>query len=127
MAALCFIRRPMEELYAARFNVYWYLSFIMPAAIMLAFTYWKNTKLLILGIFLSLFTTYALCNFSVQEKWRIRYEIAKTEEEWKYATADGANLVFTAFFIAPLESVLYTSVWGLIGWKSKKWSPHRTK
>jgi hypothetical protein len=42
-----------------------------------------------------------LCKISVREKWKVRYEIAKTSEELGYAYADGANLVFTAIFIGP--------------------------
>lgn len=107
----------MEDLYAARYNILWYLSFLAPVVIMVISTFWRKKSILILGIVLSLITTYALCNLSVQRKWQIRNEIAKTEEERAYATADGANLVFTAFFIAPFESAVYTALWGFLGWK----------
>lgn len=107
----------MEELISARFNIYWYLSFFAPAIIMLAFTYWKNIKLLMVGIIISLITTYMLCNIATQEKWDTRNQLAQTEEERAYATADGANLVFTAFIIGPFESILYTSLWGILGWR----------
>ncbi len=107
----------MEELYAARYNIWWFLSFIAPALIMVISTFWHKKWILIIAVFFSLFITYTLCNLAVQKKWDTRCEIAKTEEELEYATADGANLVFTAFFIAPFESVLYTTIWGMLGWR----------
>jgi len=65
---------------------------------------------LVPGILLSLSATYFLCNVSVQETWRIRFESAKTEQEIERASADGANLVFTAFFFAPLKAAAYTGL-----------------
>ena len=121
----------MEELYAARYNIFWYLSIIAPAAIMIFSTFWHKKQTLIIAIIISLVTTYTLCNLSVQKKWRTRYEIAKTEKEKAYATADGANLVFTAYIIGPFESALYTTIWGVIGWagwtKIKKAVIHNCK
>jgi hypothetical protein len=113
----------MEELYAARYNIFWYLSLFVPAAIMIISTFWHKKSILIVGIFVSLISTYMLCNLSVQKKWDVRNEIAKTEKERAYAQADGANLVFTAIIIGPLESVLYTIIWGLLGWKM--WPKYR--
>ena len=107
----------MQAMYAAKFNTFWYLSFIVPAVLMLAITYLRSRLALVLGVILSLGSTYFLCNLTVQEKWQTRLEIAKTDQELEYATADGANLVFTYFAIAPLESILYTSIWGLVGWR----------
>jgi hypothetical protein len=101
---------------AARFNIYWWLSIIAPALITAAATYWHRRAVLIAAVLMSLVTTYALCNFSAQEKWRIRNAIAQTDAERMYATSDGANLVFTAFFIGPFEAVVYTSLWGIVGW-----------
>ena len=115
----------MEELIAARFNVYWYLSFIVPAALMLTFTFSRSKKLLFLGVIISLIATYSLCNISVQEKWKVRNEIAQTNMERKYATVDGANLVFSALFIGPFEAIIYTSIWGVLGWKL--WPKVRSK
>jgi len=107
----------MEELLAARFNNYWYMSFLIPAVVMLVFTFPMRKKLLVAGVIISLVATYTLCNFSVQEKWKVRNEIAQTNQEREFATADGANLVFTAFFIAPFEAILYTFIWGFLGWR----------
>jgi hypothetical protein len=107
----------MDPMLAARFNVYWFLSILAPALIMLAATYWRRRPVLIVGALLSLFITYALCNFSVREKWRIRNEIAQTDSEKEHATADGANLVFTVIFIGPFEAIAYTSLWGVVGWR----------
>jgi uncharacterized membrane protein YkvI len=119
----------MQELISARFNIYWYLSFLAPAIIMLAVTYRQNKKLLVVGVIVSPIATYLLCNLAVQEKWQTRNQLAQTEEEMSYATADGANLVFTAFFIGPFESILYTSLWGMLGWRSwpKIKAGHETK
>ncbi len=107
----------MEPMLAARFNIYWFLSIVAPAVVMLAAAYWHRRSIFVVGVVLSLVLTYALCNFSVQEKWRIRNEIAQTDSERERATADGANLVFTMLFIGPFESIVYTSLWGVIGWR----------
>ena len=107
----------MEQMANAQINVYWYLSLIAPFAIMISATFWRRRWILWAGVVLSLVATYFLCNFSVVEKWRIRNEIARTDEEKLYASADGANLAFTAFVFAPVEAVIYTSVWGVLGWQ----------
>ena len=115
----------MEEMIAARYNVWWYLSIAIPALIMIAGTFWHKKSFLLLAIILSLITTYSLCNISVREKWKTRYEIARTDQEINYATEDGANLVFTAIVIGPFEAVLYTALWGFLGWKA--WPKLRKK
>lgn len=115
----------MDELVAARFNGYWFLSLIGPAVVMLFATFWHKKPILVTGIVISLLLTYALCNISVQEKWEKRMQIAQTHEELAYATTDGANLVFTLFVLAPFEAILYTSVWGIVGWRI--WPKYRTK
>jgi MFS family permease len=107
----------MDPMLAATFNVYWWLSILAPVVVMLAATYWHRRSVLIIGVLLSLVITYVLCNFSVQEKWRIRNEIAQTESEREYAQRDGANLVFTLLFIGPFEAIVYTSLWGAVGWR----------
>ena len=115
--------RFMEEMIAVRYNLWWYLSLFVPALIMLTGTFWNKRYLLIIAIIFSLVSTYTLCNISVREKWKVRYEIAKTSKELDYASADGANLVFTAIFIGPFEAILYTTIWGVIGrvgWKKLK-------
>ncbi len=107
----------MEEMAAARFNIYWYLSLIVPAAVMLIATYRHKRSTLASGALLSVIAVYLLCNIAVQTKWRARFEMAKTEQEIEYASADGANLAFTALLIAPFEAALYTTFWGVIGWR----------
>ena len=107
----------MEEMAAARFNIYWFLWLLAPLAVMLAATFRKRRLDLVIGIAISLATTYALSNLAVQEKWRIRNKIATTAAEQAYATADGANIVFTLFFIAPIEAIVLTWLWGFIGWR----------
>jgi len=108
----------MGEMAAARFNVFWLLSFLAPAAIMLLVTFCKEKRIFVAGVVISLVVTYALCNLAVQEKWQTRIEIAKTEKQLEAATADGANVVFTAYLFGPLEAVLYTWFWGYIGRKA---------
>lgn len=113
----------MDEMIAARYNLWWYLSLFVPTLIMLFGTFWNKRYILVVSIVLSLVSTYMLCNISVREKWKERLEIAKTSEGLEYASADGANLVFTAIFIGPFEAILYTIIWGVVGrfgWKKLK-------
>ena len=115
----------MKAMDAARFNVYWYLSLAIPFLLMIVVTYWRKKSILWSGVAVSLVATYLLCNAAVQTKWQTRWEIAKTEKEQRYATADGANLVFTAFIIGPFEAVLYTGIWGFVGWRLwGRWHKH---
>lgn len=107
----------MDEMAAARFNFYWYLSFLVPAILMAAATYSHKKAILWPGVLASLVATYLLCNAAVQTKWKTRYEMAQTQAEMDYASNDGANLVFTAMITAPFESVMYTSIWGVVGWR----------
>jgi hypothetical protein len=116
MPTLCFDDF-MEEMIAARYNLWWYLSFIVPAAVMIVGTFWRKKHILIIAIILSVFSTYALTNISVHQKWKKRYEIAQTQEELEYASDDGANLVFAAIVIGPFEAIFYTAFWGFLGWK----------
>ena len=115
----------MDEMTIARFNIYWFLSFIIPAVVMLFVTYKKSKPIFIIGIILSVLLTYALCNLAVKEKWLIRNRVAVTEQQKSYATSDGANLVFTAIAIAPLEALIYTALWGFVG--RKVWSKRNIK
>jgi hypothetical protein len=107
----------MSEMAAARLNVFWFLSFLAPAAIMLLATFWKQRRILVVGVVISLVVTYTLSNLAVQQKWQTRLETAKTEKQLEAATADGANIVFTAYVFGPLEAVLYTWFWGYAGRK----------
>jgi hypothetical protein len=107
----------MDAMIAARFNTYWFLSLAVPAVAMLFTTFWRKRYIFIAGAVVSLLATYYLSNLAVQAKWRTRFELAKTEQELEYASADGANLVFTLFFGAPLEAVVYTGFWGFVGWR----------
>ena len=100
---------------AARFNSYWYLSLLAPLLIMGAATYWRNKSVLWAGAVASLVVTYALCNLAVQTKWMTRWELAKTEEEVRYASGDGGNLVGTAIISGPFAAIVYTSFWGFLG------------
>ena len=102
-------------MFAARFNAYWFLSLAVPAAVMLFAAFWRKRYILIIGAVVSLLSTYFLSNLAVQTKWRTRFELARTEQELEAASADGANLVFTALIIAPVEAVSYTWLWGFVG------------
>ena len=115
----------MDEMAAARFNTLWFLSLLAPAAIMFFVTFWNRRTTFFAGAVFSLVVTYMLCNLSVKEKWDTRCEIAKTDQELQYATADGANLVFTAYFIGPFEAVLYTWFWGYVGRKCWGGTPNK--
>ena len=101
---------------AARFNIFWFFWLIAPAVTMLVATYKPSKIKIISSILLSLILTYTFSNLAVIRKWDIRMEIAKTKEELDYATADGANKVFTLMFIAPLEAIIFTSFWGGVGY-----------
>lgn len=102
---------------AARYNIYWFLSLIVPAVVMLVATYRERRRWLLLGALTSFVATYFLCFLAVQTKWHDRFELAHTHEQLAYATADGANIVFTAFFFAPVEAALYTVFWLVAGTK----------
>lgn len=108
----------MNEMAAARFNVFWFLSILAPAVIMLLATFWQEKRIWVVGAAISLSVTYLLCNLAVQEKWHTRLELAKTETQLAAATRDGANLVFTAYISGPLEAMVYTWFWGSMGRKA---------
>ena len=107
----------MEAMEAARFNIYWYLSLAAPLVVMAVATYWRKKPVLWIGFIVSLVATCLLCYAAVQTKWETRWQLAQTEAEQEYAAADGANLVFSAFIIGPFEALLYTTVWGFVGWR----------
>ena len=107
----------------ARFNIFWFAWLICPIAIMMYATYKSNRKMLVIGIVCSILLTYLFSNLAVHRKWNIRLNVAKTQNEIEYATADGANKAFTLIFIAPSEAILFTSLWGVIGtywWRLKR-------
>lgn len=106
----------MEELYAAKYNMYWYLSYIAPAVIMILAAFGGRKKIFIVGIIISLVATWWLRGTAVVEKWNIRNEIADTPEEKAYAEADGANLLVEGGFVAPFQAVVSTFIWGFAGW-----------
>jgi hypothetical protein len=82
----------MEALYAAKYNVYWYLSFAAPAAIMLFATSWQRKWLLIAGVLISLSVAVPLRMVSVRVRW------------------DRQG-----------EALLSTALWSVIGWMSWTW------
>jgi hypothetical protein len=84
---------------------------------MLIATFWHKRWSLVLAAFLSVGITFVLCNAAVAEKWRARQATVQTEEDIEYSNADGANLVFTLYCFAPFEALLFTAVWGFVGWR----------
>lgn len=107
----------MDPMAAARFNLFWFAWLLAPALIMFAAAYRRRRMDLVLGILFSLSATFVLSNMAVSEKWEIRREIAVTDDEMDRASADGANLAFTLLVFAPLEAVVFTTIWGVIGWR----------
>lgn len=102
----------------ARLNVFWFLSLLAPALIMLSASAGRRIWLSLSAAVVSLGLTYWLCLLSVERKWDIRASLATTEaqRQWVY-DHDGANQAFTAVVTGPLEAVVYTVLWGLVGWK----------
>ena len=101
----------------ARLNVFWFLSLLVPAVIMLTASTGKRVWLSAGAAVVSLAATYWLCLLAVARKWDIRAASAATEaqKQWVY-DHDGANQAFTAVVTGPLEAVGYTLLWGVIGW-----------
>jgi hypothetical protein len=102
----------------ARFNVFWFLSLLTPAAIMLAASLGRRWWLSGAAALASLAITYWLCLLAVEQKWTTRLELATTEaqRQWVY-DSDGGNQAFTAVVTGPLEAIAYTALWALVGWK----------
>ena len=106
----------MEDIFFSdRLNIYWYLSFIAPAVIMLTVTKFEKKYIFVIGFIFSMMTTYTLSNIAVEVKWKERMNQAKTQLEIKEACADGGNRVFVALFFAPLEAIFYTWFFGYLG------------
>jgi len=101
----------------ARYNIYWYLTIVLPAVIMFISSRNKNPKIFILGSLISIFLTTTISMLSIDNKWSIRISQAQTDSQMKEATADGANMLFGYIFIAPFEAFFYTFFFGFIFWK----------
>jgi hypothetical protein len=103
---------------SARFNVFWFLSLLVPAVVMLAASLGRKWWLSGIAALASVTTTYWLCLLAVSRKWSIRSELATSEaqRQWVY-DSDGGNQAFTAVVTGPLEAILYTALWAFLGWK----------
>ena len=103
------------------FNIFWFLSLLAPAIIMLAASISRRVWVSLLAALVSLGATYWFCVLAVAKKWDIRGQLATTEaqRQWVYDN-DGANQAFTAIISGPFEAILYTIVWGVLGWKLVK-------
>jgi hypothetical protein len=111
----------------ARFNVFWFLSLIAPAVMMLIASFGRRLwQCLIVGG-LSLCIAYWFCLLAVDRKWDVRLAQATIEaqRQWVY-DSDGGNEAFTAVVTGPIEAGLYTVIWGLIGWKLGLLYRHRS-
>jgi hypothetical protein len=102
----------------ARLNVFWFLSLLVPALIMVAASCGRRVWLILGAGVVSLAATYWLCLLAVARKWDIRASLATTEaqKQWVY-DHDGANQAFTAVVTGPIEAIASTVLWGVIGWK----------
>ena len=83
----------------------------------------RNRKIFWIGVIVSLIASYALCVHATEVKWGIRRTTATFESELEIATSDGANLVFAAVTIAPLQAVIVTWLWSAVGrriWKRQR-------
>jgi len=103
---------------SARFNLYWFAALIAPAAIMFAATYSRRRVAVIVGAVVSIGATFCLDVKAVEYKWELRMEAARTEDEQVRASADGANLLFMGCVGAPIESIGWTALWGVVGWRA---------
>jgi hypothetical protein len=103
---------------SARLNVYWFLSLLAPAAIMCAAALARRKWVSLCALPISIAVTYWLCLLAVTRKWQTYLSRATTdaERQWVF-DHDGGNQAFTAVVTGPLEAVLYSVIWGVIGWK----------
>jgi len=101
----------------SRYNIYWYLTIIVPFIIMLISSKNKKPKVFILGSLISIFVTTTISMLAIDEKWSIRLSEAQTEQQFSEATADGANIIFGYILIAPFEAFFYTFLFGFLFWK----------
>jgi hypothetical protein len=102
----------------ARFNVFWFLSLLAPAAIMLIGSLGHRLWQSLIAGGLSVYLTYWLCLLAVTRKWDMRLAQATTEAQRQLVfDSDGGNQAFTAVITGPLEAVIYTVLWGVVGWK----------
>jgi hypothetical protein len=103
---------------SARFNVFWFVSVLAPAAIMLFASLARRWWLTALAAALSVAATYWFCLIAVEQKWTIRYDLVQSDPELqRLYDSDGANQAFTAVVTGPIEAVGYTVLWGFLGWK----------
>lgn len=108
----------MDPMLAARFNGYWFASLLAPALVMLVATFFSRRWTLVLGVMVSLCATFVLSHLAVERKWRLRGEIAVTQADRDYASADGANRMAAILVIGPVEAIVFTAAWGFVGWRS---------
>lgn len=80
----------------ARFNVFWFLSVVAPAAIMLAASIGRRVWLTLIAGAASICITYWLCLLAVVRKWDLRLARATTEVQQQLVyDSDGGNQAFT--------------------------------
>ncbi|MBN2131171.1 MAG: hypothetical protein JW741_16850 [Sedimentisphaerales bacterium] len=106
----------MGELTAAKYNSYWFLSFVVPAVILFAAAYWHRRGILIVGVLLSLSAAIPLRIAAVRVRWdRQREATALFEGHYASWDHDPAAMVEVAF-IAPVQAFLSAGFWSLYWW-----------
>lgn len=79
----------LDELDAARYNAWWWLSYMLPAIVMLAATCRRRPAFLCLGMLAALLGTWLLAVYAVQVKWQLRGAAAMTMEARQLVMSDG--------------------------------------
>jgi hypothetical protein len=106
----------MEELFKAPCNNYSYISFFLPVLVMLAGGYFQKKSIFIACILFSLVSTYYICQLSIQERWKVDEALAIANNDTSI-DFESEEITTRAFYIASIESVLYTAVWSVVGWR----------
>jgi hypothetical protein len=107
------------------YNVYWWLSYAAPLVIMFIACATRARWVYRIGLACSFVATWNLNFLAVTTKWTIRNTTAVTADDIAHATADGANIVFSAIALAPLEALVLTLLFAWIG--RKIWKPKVSK
>lgn len=104
----------------ARFNLFWFLSLAAPCLIVTPAAYFARSlrsNRLRIAVAAALALTWWLSVQSLERRWVMYMERARTDAELTAATTDGAQRIAWALIGAPAEAVVSTVVWGVIGWQ----------
>lgn len=111
----------MKELQAARYNIYWFLSFLVPAVILFVATYWHRRRVLVLGVFLSLSVAVPLRIAAVFVRWDKQIKVTNSLEEIHAVWARDPPVLMEVAFIAPLQALLSVGFWSPYWWGVWPW------